>query len=109
MFLLSAFYYFIRDPFIVFCGLTLLVSPDHPLSIWGEICDSPAKAVLGFSILIFSKAFIDYSSSGLENPLTHLLILIFLSVFLEKDHSLKTGFWLFFISSLVAFIEWILF
>jgi len=103
MFLLSAFYYFIRDPFIVFYGLTLLLSLITLYLFGVKFATSPAKVVLGFSILIFSKAFIDYSTSGLENPLTHLLILIFLFIFLEKDHSLKTGFWLFFIASLVAF------
>jgi arabinofuranosyltransferase len=103
MFLLSGFYYFIRDPFIVFYGLTLLLSLVTIYLFGVKFATSPAKAVLGFSILIFSKAFIDYSTSGLENPLTHLLILIFLYIFLEKDHDLKTGFWLFFIASLVAF------
>ena len=103
MFLLSGFYYFIRDPFIVFYGLTILLSLVTIYLFGVKFATSPAKAVLGFSILIFSKAFIDYSTSGLENPLTHLLILIFLYIFLEKDHDLKTGFWLFFIASLVAF------
>jgi len=103
MFLLSAFYTFIRDPFIVFYGLTLLLSLITIYLFGVKFATSPAKAVLGFSILIFSKSFIDYSTSGLENPLTHLLILIFLYIFLEKDHSLITGFWLFFIAALVAF------
>lgn len=103
MFLLSGFYYFIRDPFIVFYGLTLLLSLITIYLFGVKFATSPAKAVLGLSILIFSKAFIDYSTSGLENPLTHLLVLIFLYIFLEKDHDLKTGFWLFFIASLVAF------
>jgi len=31
-----------------------------------------------FAALLSSKAFIDYSTSGLENPLTHLLLVIFL-------------------------------
>jgi arabinofuranosyltransferase len=103
MFLLSGLYYFIRDPFIVFYGLTLLLSLITIYLFGVKFATSPAKAVLGFSILIFSKAFIDYSTSGLENPLTHLLILIFLYIFLEKDHDLKIGFWLFFIASLVTF------
>jgi arabinofuranosyltransferase len=103
MFMLSGLYYFIRDPFIVFYGLTLLLSMITIYLFGVKFTKSPANAVLGFSILIFSKTFIDYSTSGLENPLTHLLILIFLYTFLEKDHDLKTGFWLFLIASLVAF------
>jgi arabinofuranosyltransferase len=104
MFLLAAMYYFIRDPFIVFYGLTILLSVVTIYIFGVKFAISPAKAVIGFSILIFSKSFIDYSTSGLENPLTHLLILIFLYIFLlEEDLSLKITFWLFFIAALVAF------
>src|SRR4030095_13024782 len=104
MFLLSAAYYFIRDPFIVFYGLTIFLSIITIYIFSVKFAASPAKAVVGFSILIFSKAFIDYSTSGLENPLTHLLIVIFLSIFLlEETHQLKIAFWLFFIAALVAF------
>jgi arabinofuranosyltransferase len=39
----------------------------------------PALA-FAFSALILSKAFVDYSTSGLENPLTHLLLAVFLAV-----------------------------
>ncbi|MCP4153604.1 MAG: hypothetical protein GY757_38100, partial [bacterium] len=42
--------------------------------------------------LIFSKAFIDYSTGGLENPLTHLLVALFFWVFLKKDLNRKTLF-----------------
>ncbi|MGD8376572.1 MAG: hypothetical protein PVF68_10575, partial [Acidobacteriota bacterium] len=35
-------------------------------------------ALAGSAILLGSKAFIDYSTSGLENPLSHLLLAIFL-------------------------------
>jgi len=41
------------------------------------------SALLGITILVMSKAFVDYSTSGLENPLTHLLLVIFILVFLD--------------------------
>jgi arabinofuranosyltransferase len=103
MFMLAGVYYFIRDPFLVFYGLTILVSIITIYIFGVKFMTSPAKAVIGFSILIFSKAFIDYSTSGLENPLTHLLIIIFLYIFLEENHQLKIVFWLSFTASLVAF------
>ncbi len=42
----------------------------------------PASAVVvpGLLILTLSKAFVDYSTSGLENPLTHLLLAAFFVV-----------------------------
>ena len=38
---------------------------------------------LGLFLLGFSNAFIDYSTSGLENPLSHLLLLLFVISFLR--------------------------
>lgn len=103
MFLLSAVYFVLRDPFIVFYGLTILLSLITVYVFGIKFAISPAKAVVGFSILIFSKAFIDYSTSGMENPLTHLLVILFLYVFLQGNHGTRTVFWLCFIASLAAF------
>ncbi len=43
------------------------------------------SAILGMTILVMSKAFVDYSTSGLENPLTHLLLILFLLVYLAGE------------------------
>ncbi|MDH3216606.1 MAG: hypothetical protein OEN01_09975 [Candidatus Krumholzibacteria bacterium] len=37
-----------------------------------------AAALSGLVVLLASKAFVDYSTSGLENPLSHLLVVVFL-------------------------------
>jgi arabinofuranosyltransferase len=42
------------------------------------VSNNSSKALIVITGLLISKAFIDYSTSGLENPLTHLLILLFL-------------------------------
>jgi arabinofuranosyltransferase len=41
------------------------------------------KLLLGLAVIL-SKSFVDYSTSGLENPLTHILLLAFLWQFLSK-------------------------
>ena len=41
---------------------------------------TPAQALLGAIVLVFSRAFVDFSVSGLENPLLHLLLAIFVGV-----------------------------
>lgn len=53
--------------FISFLVILILVTRTSP-NLWGGI-----KAV---TLLILSKAYVDFSTSGLENPLSHLLILI---------------------------------
>ena len=49
------------------------------------IARGPAPATLGLAVLLGSKAFVDYSSSGLENPLLHLLLAGFLVLWLARD------------------------
>ena len=41
----------------------------------------PCKVVPLLAALLFSRAFIDYSTSGLENPLSHFMLLAFLSLY----------------------------
>jgi len=48
---------------------------------------STKGAILGLLIFSVSKAFIDYSTSGLENPLTHLILLLFILVYLNSPRS----------------------
>lgn len=103
MFMLSALYFFIRDPFIVFYILPIALSMVTVYLFANKFAVPLEKVIIGISILIFSKAFLDYSTSGLENPLTHLLVILFLWVFLEKENSPKSVFQLFFIAGLVAF------
>ena len=43
------------------------------------------QAILGLTILLFSKAFMDYSTSGLENPLSYLLLALFLRTYLAQE------------------------
>ena len=50
-----------------------------------RIVRSTQMAVVGVLILTLSKAYIDYSTSGLENPLSHFLALCFFGLFLFRE------------------------
>jgi arabinofuranosyltransferase len=56
--------------------------------------DASAAAV-AVAVLMFSRAFVDYSTSGLENPLTHLLLAVFLWLYfgetLHRRRSVALG------------------
>ncbi len=60
----------------------------------------PGILSLGLSVLILSlsSGFVDFSTSGLENPLTHFLLVIFVLAYLAENQNL---FLLSFISSLI--------
>lgn len=61
---------------------------------------SPAQSIVVLALLCCSQAFIDYSTSGLENPLTHLLAAFFFLVYFKPQHDLR---WLFLLSLVASF------
>jgi arabinofuranosyltransferase len=62
----------------------LLVSLAASLLTFWLVARRDVFAALGVLTLLLSKAFMDYSASGLENPLTHLLLILFFIAFIEK-------------------------
>lgn len=58
-------------------GAGFLVSSAAALLFARSAAPSRAAAAVGLAFLCGSRAFIDYSTSGLENPMTHLLIVAF--------------------------------
>ena len=60
--------------------------------------------IISVTALAVSKAFIDYSTSGLENPLTFLILALFFNEFLRTDKPWDNNpfFKLVFLSSLIA-------
>ncbi len=48
--------------------------------LMGKVASSPQAALVAWLALILSKSFVDYSTSGLEDPLTHLLIVGFVAL-----------------------------
>ncbi len=53
---------------------------------------SPAQAMLAIVALLFSAAFVDFSTSGLENPLSTVLLVVLVAVYLNE--TLARGKWL---------------
>ena len=69
-------------------GVSLVCTAGAVALMVRHIAPAPALAALGVVALLTSKAFVDYSTSGLENPLTHLLLAIFIALwFRDADDS----------------------
>lgn len=83
LFLLVLVYAPTRDAYTTALTVSIVTSL---LTFW-LIIRRDGFAWLGAAILLFSKAFVDYSASGLENPLTHLLLVLFFIYFIEKPSS----------------------
>ena len=100
MFVLSAGYAFTREPFYTTVALSFALNTLAVLLFICRLARTTRGAILGIVVLLVSKAFVDYSVSGMENPLSHLLIALFLWAYFERDESQRTTLLLFGIASL---------
>jgi len=87
MLLLSSFYFFTREIFFTSNAISVILSLLAITLTAFKLSKDHRNAILAITILCMSKAFIDYSASGLENPLTHLLLALFFIAFLKPDTS----------------------
>jgi arabinofuranosyltransferase len=84
LFLVSGAYFFSREAFFTSLALSFVTSA-AALVVVVRALDTHRSAwskLVFLGVLLASKAFLDYSSSGLENPLTHLLLALFFTRFL---------------------------
>lgn len=74
-FLLSLLTYVANDYFytIIFASILLSISSIFVILYYAYRQNHITAALIGFLLLVFSKAFVDYTSSGLENPLSYFL------------------------------------
>jgi arabinofuranosyltransferase len=98
--LVSSVYFFTREPYYTGIWLSIALSLSTVFLYSRCIAATPALAVLGAIALTSSRAFVDYSTSGLENALTHLLLTVLLILLWSKDSSPRRPFFVFFVASL---------
>ncbi|MBN2534770.1 MAG: hypothetical protein JXB88_17930 [Spirochaetales bacterium] len=103
MFLISAFYFFTHEIFFTSIYISIVVSVATLLLFAVKIAKTWYSAITGIVILCLSKAFIDYTTSGLENPLLFLITALFFIVYLRGKFTIKTLFFLSLFASLGAF------
>lgn len=83
MFLLTIVYAVSRDAYLSLIGLSLFVSLLVMFIFLSHISDDTYSVFIGWVILVLSNAFLDYSTSGLENPASHLIVLLFTLSYLK--------------------------
>jgi len=89
MLTVSAFYLFTGEPYLtgILLSLALTLLTAAVLACW--VARTSQGALLALLALALSNAFVDYATSGLENALTHLLLALFIALYLDsKPHSL---------------------
>ncbi len=103
MFCLSLISYFTHEIYFSSLVLSITLSLTAVVIFTFYLAKSPLLAGLGIMALAASKSFVDYSTSGLENPLTYLLIVLFMLTFYSGQDKKHYVFRLALIASLAAF------
>jgi arabinofuranosyltransferase len=80
MLLLTGVYVVTRDGYWTLIGTGLAVSIAAAALLVRGIARTPVAAAIALGAWTLSRAAVDYSSGGLENPLSHLLVLAWLAV-----------------------------
>jgi arabinofuranosyltransferase len=98
-FLITIPYFFTREAFYTLLFLSVMISLAVYILAIIHVKQPNLATLAVLTILIFSKSFVDYSSSGFENPATHLLLAGFLLLFLNHaDEDFLAGRTVFFMA-----------
>lgn len=100
--LLSAFYFITREIYLTTIFVSLALTIVLAWLVVKRIAATQWQGLAAVLLLGLSTAFIDYSTSGLENPLSHLLLVVFLLLWLRGDKKPNQLFWLALIAALAA-------
>jgi len=99
---MSFFYFFTGEAYFTSIFVSLLLTILALYIIAEKLSKDNLMVITIFILALTSKAFIDYSTSGLENALGYLLLVLFSYVYLQKPSSNKKILLLSFIASLGA-------
>lgn len=101
MLVLTPFYLIIGDAYIATLVASFACTAAFVGLMFGYHRGSLPAVALAMVVLVSSKAFNDYSTSGLENPLTHALLALFFAIaWVERGGRAPLG-WLSFIAALL--------
>ncbi len=103
MLVLSGVYFFTRESFFTTIGLSVIISLAAVSLLALRLAKSTRTASFCLVVLCLSRAFTDYATSGLENPLTYLLLVIFCIIYFQTTLSPKRLFWMSLVMSLAIF------
>ncbi len=93
VFLVSVTHAFVRQPYWSCVGTSLVVALAGALVFSYRVARDGAVAALALVALAFTQSYADFSTSGLENPLSHLLLIGFLAIYLVPDWRIRYAQW----------------
>jgi len=91
--LLSAPYAVTREAFFTTLVVSIALASAAVWLFMTRIASSLEAMLIGLAACIFSKAFVEFSTSGLENPLTTFLLAVFFAVYFGSGRRRRLTLW----------------
>jgi len=89
MFLLAGVHAVIKNPHLTLILFSIAVSTLAMFVLLVNIPQNNFGLLLAFAILTLSKSFVDYSTSGLENPASHVFAVFFAVLYFKSEKPLS--------------------
>ena len=102
MLIVSLFYFVTREAYFTSLFLSLALAVLGLLLVMRRLLMSDFASLALVALLVSSKAFVDFTVSGLENPLTHAFLAVFLVRFVRGVNTPREMFVLTLLASLAA-------
>lgn len=100
--IVSMFYALTHEAYYTTLLLSLMVTCWSAVLLAFFAAPHPWEGAVGVIVLSFSSAFVDYATSGLENPLSHLLLGVFVILLCKTSFSPRRLLWLSLVASLAS-------
>lgn len=98
---LSLIYFFTHELFYSSLTYSIFLMLAVLFILWSRSSGDKKPLIVAILLLLFSRYAVDFSVSGLENPLSYLLFVIYLLIFLRSNFTLKKFFILTILGSLL--------
>lgn len=102
MFLISIFHLVTNEFYFTSLALSIILSLTAYFLLVKNLSSTIFSSIAAGIILVFSKSYVDYSTSGLENPLTHFLIVLLLIFYFKQINAENKILILSFLAALIA-------
>ena len=90
LFVLSSGYVITREPYFTSLVFSTALTFGSLWLVARNLVTSTTTAIVVLVLFVCSKAFVDFSTSGLENPLTHFLLVLFFLVAWRRPATPRT-------------------
>jgi arabinofuranosyltransferase len=102
MLVVGAAYGVTREPYYTSLAISFFLTLAAMYVLVNRLSCDIGSAIVAALVLVLSHAFVDYSTSGLESPLTHFILVVFFVLYFGKAPELRRLFGLTVLTALLA-------